>query len=42
MIEDSIFSWQTKISNPKFLAEIFNEATVISFSITEDGLKDKL
>lgn len=32
----------TKISNPKFLAEIFNKATVINFSITEDGLKDQL
>lgn len=24
----------TKISNPKFLAEVFNKATVINFSIT--------
>jgi dynein heavy chain len=32
----------TRISNPKFLAEIFNKATVINFSITEDGLKDQL
>lgn len=32
----------TRMSNPKFLAEIFNKATVINFSITEDGLKDQL
>ena len=32
----------TRISNPKFLAEVFNKATVINFSITEDGLKDQL
>ena len=32
----------SRMSNPKFLAEIFNKATVINFSITEDGLKDQL
>lgn len=32
----------SKLSNPKFLAEVFNKATVINFSITEDGLKDQL
>lgn len=32
----------TKLSNPKFLAEVFNKSTVINFSITEDGLKDQL
>ena len=32
----------SRMSNPKYLAEIFNKATVINFSITEDGLKDHL
>lgn len=32
----------SKISNPKFLAEVFNKATVINFSITENGLRDQL
>lgn len=32
----------TRMANPRFLAEVFNKATVINFSITEDGLKDQL
>jgi dynein heavy chain len=32
----------TRLSNPKFLAEIFNKSTVINFSITFNGLKDQL
>ncbi len=32
----------TRLSNPKFLAEVFNKSTIINFSITFNGLKDQL
>lgn len=32
----------TRLSNPKYLAEVFNKTTVINFSITFGGLRDQL
>jgi dynein heavy chain len=32
----------TKLSNPKYLPEIYIKVTVINFSITFEGLKDQL
>lgn len=36
------FCITTKLRNPHYMPEIFNNLTVINFALTEEGLSDQL